>query len=404
LAGVTVWALAAPALAQPQPRDHRKADRPSERVPAVAGDKPMARPQPPAASVADFTPKAGGPGTVVTISGRRIGRATAVVFGGREVKLDKVAPRMAVFTVPRVRRNGPTEVVLRHPEGDLAVGSFDLQRGAGPAAGETEPPVEPPPVEPGAAPPVDPGAVAEPPPGGPPGIRPREPGGPGSPPRGPGWHLRGPVVSGFSPLYGTPGTEVTIRGRNFGPNMKVRYEGEEVPAKVAADAIVFVVPKGKENGRGLIVIEGGRRRLVVGQFDATRKWDAKERKRIAAEMRQRAEAAWKQRQAALAKDREARRAALEARERELAQTRAERRRERVEALRGKWEERFLAAEDAQVEIALHAERMARLDRMRRLAEADDRGNLVIRIDVAIERENQRHDLRMEAIKASFQGE
>ena len=148
-------------------------------------------------------------------------------------------------------------------------------------------------------------------------------------------------------LYGTPGTEVTIRGRNFGPNLKVIFSGEEVPAKkVGGEEITFIVPKGKASG--LIVLEGGggRRKLVVGNFDTTKKWDVKARKKIAVEMKLRAEARWKERQAALAKTKEERRAAMEAKERELEQTRAERRRERVEALRGKWEHSFLASEEA----------------------------------------------------------
>jgi hypothetical protein len=183
------------------------------------------------------------------------------------------------------------------------------------------------------------------------------------------------------------------------------YNGQEVPsAKVADRKVTFVVPKGP--GDGMIVLMGGsnRRGLVVGKFDNTRKWDPKAEKQKDEELKKKAEAEWKARKATLAKNKADRLKALMEREEELANTREERRHQRIEAIRAKWEAAFLSSEEAQAEIALHAERMARLDRMRRLAEANDDGKLVVRIDVAIERENGRHDTRMETLKANFQNE
>ncbi len=409
LAGLAVWALAAsPAFAQPQPRDHRKADRPNQRVPAVAGDKEKpARPRIPPPQVSDFQPKDGAPGTVVTIRGRRLGGVSAVVFGGREIKVDKVGPRAVTFTVPRIRKHGPTDIALKHPAGDLAVGSFDLKRMG--RDGEKEPPPGPPPPPPGAQQPhpgVQPAHPGAPPHAGPPGAPPR----PGADVRDhrrrkPREWRQVPTVAGYHPKHGTPGTEVTIRGRNFGPNMKVMYNGAEVPAAKTADRkITFVVPKGKGDGMIVLMGAGTRRGLVVGKFDNTRKWDPKENRRRDEELRKKAEEEWKARKATLAKNRADRMKWLREREEELAQTREERRHKRIQEIRARWQNAFLSSEQAQAEIALHAERMARLDRMRRLAEANDSGKLVVRIDIAIERENSRHDNRMETLKANFQNQ
>jgi hypothetical protein len=82
----------------------------------------------------------------------------------------------------------------------------------------------------------------------------------------------------------------------------------------------------------------------------------------------------------------------------------ERRREQVDALRARWAQSFLAGEEVQAELALHAERVARLERMRRLAEADDRGPLVIRVRVAIDREAERHESRMTTLEAAFRSD
>ncbi len=56
---------------------------------------------------------------------------------------------------------------------------------------------------------------------------------------------------------------------------------------------------------------------------------------------------------------------------------------------------MLAQEDVRVELALHAERSARLERMQRLAEAGDYGSLAVRIRMLMEYEDARHQQRMD---------
>ena len=64
-------------------------------------------------------------------------------------------------------------------------------------------------------------------------------------------------------------------------------------------------------------------------------------------------------------------------------------------------QRLLAQEDVRVELALHAERSARLERMQRLAEAGDYGSLAVRIRMLMEYEDARHQQRMDDLKAAY---
>jgi hypothetical protein len=70
-------------------------------------------------------------------------------------------------------------------------------------------------------------------------------------------------------------------------------------------------------------------------------------------------------------------------------------------MRKRWQRQFLASPEVQAEMALHAQRAARLERMRRLAEVDDREKLVVRIEILLEREDERHDRRMGFLKATL---
>ena len=53
-------------------------------------------------------------------------------------------------------------------------------------------------------------------------------------------------------------------------------------------------------------------------------------------------------------------------------------------------------------MALHAQRLAKLERMARLADSLDDRKLGVRVEVATDQENKRHDERMAALKAAFQ--
>ena len=86
---------------------------------------------------------------------------------------------------------------------------------------------------------------------------------------------------------------------------------------------------------------------------------------------------------------------------ERAATRERRRAERIAALQAKWQRAFLADADTQDELTLHAQRVAELTRARDVAELSANGKLVVRIEVAQAREDQRHQQRMAALEASF---
>jgi hypothetical protein len=83
-------------------------------------------------------------------------------------------------------------------------------------------------------------------------------------------------------------------------------------------------------------------------------------------------------------------------------TREQRRAERIAEIQARWKRAFLADDDTQDELTLHAQRMAEIVRMRDLADLTANAKLAVRIEVALSRENDRHDRRMTALQASFQ--
>lgn len=375
-AGSVTWA-------QPNVRDKRERrkrdpdvrDKRDRRGPKGA---PAIRPSGPL--VRGFAPQKGAPGTDVTIRGNEFPPGVMVQLGGQRIKPTSSTPRAITFKVPPAVRPGTRRVTLTWRGGRRGVGRFEvLDRGHG---------------GPGNVHDKRPGDYDRP-------DRPDTRRGPdGRRDRRRRFHRDRPLVTGFFPRKGKPGTRVTIRGRNFDKDATVTLGRRPVKARVDDRRIVFKVPPG---GNGdLIRVTSGRRTIPVGRFETVEGYDyAAEHRRRERERRERAEAAWKSRQAKLAKDRKARYRAWEARRAELQRTRAERRRERLAKIRERWQRAFLRDPETRAELSLHAERLARLERMRRLAERDDRGKLVIRIEILIDRENDRHERRMDALKASF---
>jgi hypothetical protein len=371
-------ALAIPqASAQPERRDHRErkpAPRDNEKVPAKRAA--------PAPQVTSFAPADGPAGTTVTIRGQALEGATVTL--GRQTVKATGGPRQLTFEVPRRIRTGSYPILIKSDRGEVTAGTFKVTRE------RAEPPAaEPPAAEPPASPPV-----RRPPPRA---VRPNE--------RVPARraHRERPAVTSYWPAKGDVGTKVTIRGTSFGPNAIVIFGDTEVkPDQLTADRIVFTVPRGRKDATVAVRMPALRRDLVVGTFEVTR-FDAKaERERRDKERRKAAQEAWKKRQKELAKDRAERERLMREREAELARTRAERRAARQAELRAKWEAAFLVDSQTLSELALHAERKARLQRMLRLAEAGNHGELVVRINVLIGREDDRHDRRMGVLRASFQ--
>lgn len=211
------------------------------------------------------------------------------------------------------------------------------------------------------------------------------------------------IISSYAPQKGKAGTAVTIRGKNFAPGTMVLVGDKQVKPTVLKDTkITFRIPKGSTGTESVrLQVPNSRRLFVVGGFEVANFDAVAERKRREAERKRAAEERWKQRQKELAKSAKERRERLAKREAELRESRERRRQERLAEIRARFRAAFLADAQTQAEMALHAQRVARLQRMLRLAEANASGALVVRIEVAIDRENQRHENRMGALESSF---
>jgi hypothetical protein len=216
------------------------------------------------------------------------------------------------------------------------------------------------------------------------------------------WRTDRPTVSSYWPVKGKIGSRITIRGRNFPGDTSVLWGGTQINgARVTPDEITVMVPPGATSGT-LSLRTGGRRELLIGNYEVAADYDAAaEEARLAEEARKKAERAWAERQRALAKDRAARQAAYEQYLEERARTREQRRADRLREVRSRWQAAFIADPATQDELTLHAQRTAELNRMREIAELSSNGKLVIRIGVAQSREEERHTARMTALQDSF---
>ncbi|MGE5184598.1 MAG: IPT/TIG domain-containing protein [Acidobacteriota bacterium] len=217
------------------------------------------------------------------------------------------------------------------------------------------------------------------------------------------WRLERPTVSSYWPQRGTPGKHVVIRGENFPPDTKVMWGAQPVmAAKISPDEIRFEVPPGAPSATILLDV-GHRHDLVVGNFDTSAGGPdpaIAERQRED-ELRKQAEQRWAEQQKQMAKDRAAREAEWKRRWEQMDQTREQRREQREQEIRAKWDAAFLADPDTQDELTLHAQRVAELARALDVAQLDANGKLVVRVQVAQGREQDRHDQRMAALKAAF---
>ena len=253
-----------------------------------------------------------------------------------------------------------------------------------------------------AAPPPVPPPVAVPPPAGEAPV----------PPPGPGpevrdhrheWKLERPTVSSYWPTKGKAGTRVTVRGLNFPTDAKVMFGGNAVlGAMISPEKIVFEIPKDATASGDIAIDRGHGRPLAVGTFDVAAGVDPEaDAKRLDDERRRQAETHWADRQKQLAKDRAAREAEIQRHEQELETSRDQRREQRAAEIRAKWDAAFLADPDTQDELTLHAKRVADLQRMKEMAELSADAKLGVRIDLATQREQDRHDQRMKALHDGF---
>lgn len=325
-------------------------------------------------AVRGFMPKAAAPGTTVTITGRGFKPMTMVQLGKRKIKPAAVTAVSISFVVPKLK---PGRHLLA-----VTMGPKSMPAGMLMVTPETA-------------------AAAPPAVGGP--RKPMVRGRGRHRARAARWkalHAK-PAVYSFAPRMGKPGQQVVIRGRNFAPGAKVFFNNKPVAgARVAATRIVFTVPPSKRDGLISIRQAGQPGAIIVGMFDLKGRFDRAAEARRQAAMKKAAQDAWLARQRALAKSREARLAAYNARMQELAAQREARRAKRLAAWRAQWEMKFLNDPQVRAELALHAERAARLRHMLRLAEIDN-SKLAVRIQLALNREDERHKQRMVVLKTAF---
>jgi len=258
MAGVALAALLAmPAIAGAQvtTRDHRK-KRPATPIQASG-----------------FSPASGPVGTTVVIRGHGFDPDTRVIFGNTEVRPDKVTPRELRVRVPRAFGDGT--IVLRQPGvgHDITVGQFAVQlplavTGFAPASGVpgTRLVIRGSGFHRGVAVTVGGSAlsivrmsptriVAVIPPGAATGPIAVSAGTTSArAPRRFQVLSLAPVITGFAPDHGPPGTRVTIRGQNFGAQASARY-GHQPMQVIArtADSVVVTIPT-EADGRDYLYV------------------------------------------------------------------------------------------------------------------------------------------------------
>jgi IPT/TIG domain len=208
-----------------------------------------------------------------------------------------------------------------------------------------------------------------------------------------------PIVTDYWPRQGPAGTMVQIEGRRFTPAVQVVYGGMPIPAmQTTPTSIIVKIPKAAGDNYIVLHRPAGRD-VLVGGFNVVA-GPAPDRHKIWVTWHSEADKWWRMRQAQLAKNEAEREAALEAQEQQLERERDKRRQEFLTALRAQWEQAFLEREEVKAELGLHSERMARLDRMLRLAEVSENAGLAVRVRFLIDFENDRHDQRMKDLKAA----
>jgi hypothetical protein len=216
------------------------------------------------------------------------------------------------------------------------------------------------------------------------------------------WKVERPTISSYWPAKGKPGTMIVIHGVNFPADAKVVFGGKPVlAAKVKPDLIEFKVPADATSGEIALDREHGRP-LPVGPFEVAAGFDpVAEQKRLDDERHKRAQEEWAAEQAKFAKDKAARESEWQKRQAEMESTREQRREQRAAEIRAKWDAAFLADPDTQDELTLHAQRVAELERMKDIAQVRADAKLGVRIDVATQKETDRHEARMKALHDSF---
>lgn len=151
-----------------------------------------------AAKISGFSPKSGGVGTAVTISGSYFTGATAVRFGGVSTPFRVIADGTIVAGIPAGAVTGRITVTA---PANVASSATSFTVGSKKVA---------------------------------------------------------PAISGFSPAHGLPGTLVTVSGSNLGAALSVGLGGVAANYRVlSASTLVLTVPAGASTGRITVTTAGG---------------------------------------------------------------------------------------------------------------------------------------------------
>lgn len=179
-----------------------------------------------------------------------------------------------------------------------------------------------------------------------------------------------PAVSSYTPASAAPGATVTIFGESFVPGMKVMLDGDLIePSFVGRKRIRFTVPAGARDGALSLVMPNRRRALGVGALDVI---EPARRARRGYD-----DAGW-------------------------TRTRRSRRAKSRRDIFARWSDRYFFDNAAvRAEFRLHARRLAKLNRMKRLARQTGQFRFTARINAAIRRENVRHDRAMRRLERSY---
>jgi hypothetical protein len=185
-------------------------------------------------------------------------------------------------------------------------------------------------------------------------------------------HVELPSVSSYGPHSAQAGATVTIYGSGFGPGAMVKLARDMItPTSINARRLTFQVPAGARDGALSVVLTGRRMTLPAGSFNVIAP------ARVAPRRGFYRDAGW-------------------------FNTRGNRRLQSRRSIMSRWNNRaFLASPQTSAELAFHGRRLAKLNRMKRLARATGKFALTARIDRTISRENARHDRKMKQLERTF---
>lgn len=190
------------------------------------------------------------------------------------------------------------------------------------------------------------------------------------------YRMPSPIVTSYSPASGPAGTTVTITGDNFVDGIKVVYGDTMVtPTYVTDGSLSFKIPYNADDASISLDLPGSRRGLSVGSFDV--------------------------RMASYDDDNGYGNGGGYGNDKGYGHRKGNGYGKgwSRSSIRNKYNRAFLRLPAVRSELALHAERTARLNRMLRLSLG--RPVMTQRIHVALNREDRRHDYKMASLKAEW---